>query len=256
MRAGWKVPIVPGACRQQIPAGLSEELPDFWNSLTLTYFFGFALRSATSARNWANTGHSPAKARQRSLCARAILGMYSRRPTVSTWRTTRRWLVRGTVALLTVALWSAASLPSGFAVQELLMFAAPGAVLAIAASWMSRAFSRGTWGWADGAKAALRGALFLPPVIAFGIAFLAALNRAAIVVIFVFGAWLALGCGLAAALIRDLTSASGARPQARDPSSVGPGGAPSVNRCRRVCRLGHSRRAIQCRRCPVGGIRA
>ena len=86
------------------------------------------------------------------------------------------------------------------------MFVAPGAVLAIAASWMSRAFSRATWGWADGAKAALAGALFLPPVIAFGIALLAALNRGAIVVIFVFGAWLALGLGLSVGALRNLTS--------------------------------------------------
>jgi len=86
------------------------------------------------------------------------------------------------------------------------MFVAPGAVLAIAASWMSRLFSRATWDWADGGEAAVVGALFLPPVIAFGIALLAALNRGAIVVIFVFGAWLALGLGLSVGALRNLTS--------------------------------------------------
>ncbi|HEV8216549.1 MAG TPA: hypothetical protein VGP95_11960 [Gemmatimonadaceae bacterium] len=115
-----------------------------------------------------------------------------------------KWTLRAIVALLTVALWRFTELESGYTVGELLMFAGPGIVLTMAASWTSRMFHRDEWTWAAGMRTVLVGALISPPLIGFGIAFLTAMNREAALLIFILGAWLALAGGVFVACIRAL----------------------------------------------------
>jgi len=119
-------------------------------------------------------------------------------------RTRLRWVLGSLLGLGTVWLWWLATSPSGFSVLELLIFTGPGMVLAIATSWANHTFGRESWEWRDALVAGLIGAAVLPPILAFNIALLAALNSGAVVVTFVLGAWLALGIGLLVGSIRSL----------------------------------------------------
>ena len=115
-----------------------------------------------------------------------------------------KWIIRALVAALAIALWRATELHSGYTASELFMFAGPGLVLTMAASWTSRIFHREEWTWEAGMRTAMIGAVFSPPVIGFGLAFLAAMNHDAVLLIFILGAWLALAGGIFVACVRAL----------------------------------------------------
>ena len=123
---------------------------------------------------------------------------------MSTARYRTKWIVRTIVALFTVALWCFTVVQSGYTAGELVMFAGPGIVLTVAASWSSRVFRPDEWTWGAGLRTALIGGLISPPLIGFGIAFLTAMNREAVLLIFILGAWLALAGGVFVACIRAL----------------------------------------------------
>jgi hypothetical protein len=113
-------------------------------------------------------------------------------------RLARRYGQQVIVTVIATVLWWIAITPTGFGAPELVAFTAPGAVLALSAQWARYLFRRDELTRKTMATAAATGAMILPPIIAFGIAVLSAVNRAAIVVIFVLGAWTALGGGLLA----------------------------------------------------------
>jgi hypothetical protein len=115
-----------------------------------------------------------------------------------------KWFFRSIAALLTIALWLVTETKSGYTAGELLMFAGPGIVLTMAASWSSRMLHRDEWTWAAGMRAVLIGGLITPPLIGFGIAFLSAMNHEAVLLIFILGAWLALAGGVFVSCIRAL----------------------------------------------------
>ena len=125
--------------------------------------------------------------------------------------TTRRWVSYAGVAAGTVSLWWLMTAPSGFSILELTLFAAPGAVLALSAEWASNIFDPDRVTRRRMMRAAILGALILPPFIALGIAFLSAMTGAPVVVIFMFGAWAALGGGFAVALFEWLYKTSTTR---------------------------------------------
>ena len=115
-----------------------------------------------------------------------------------------KWVVRALVAALAIALWRFTELHSGYSASELAMFAGPGLVLTMAASWSSRIFRRDEWTWSAGMRTAIVGLLLSPPLIGFGLAFLSAMNRDASLLIFILGAWLALAGGVFVACLRAL----------------------------------------------------
>ena len=115
-----------------------------------------------------------------------------------------KWIVRTTAAALTIALWRFTIVHSGYTAPELFMFAGPGLVLTMAASWTSRIFHRDEWDWDAGFRTAIVSALVTPPLIGFGLAFLSAMNHDALLPVFVLGAWLALAGGVFAASVRAL----------------------------------------------------
>lgn len=102
---------------------------------------------------------------------------------------------------LSVALWLAASLPSGLGVVQIAMFAGPGVVLAVAASWASHAAFPGEWSWSDGLRAAVVGAIAFPPFVALFFAWGGTFGSSVLVTLLVFSAWLAVLCGLIIALL-------------------------------------------------------
>lgn len=112
----------------------------------------------------------------------------------------------GLIAALIVAvpLWAITTTQSGFSYVELVVFTGPAVVLAVSASWAARAFRRDGWSWVRAARAAVGGALLLPPAIAGGIAFFSAWNGSAVLLTFVVAAWLALGAGVLVAAVRAL----------------------------------------------------
>ena len=116
----------------------------------------------------------------------------------------RMWI--GGVSIIAVAcvLWWVSTAKSGFNFVELLVFAGPAMVLAVAGNWAAAAFRRDTWNWTGAFRAALLGAILLPPVIAAGIAFFSAWNDNAVLLTFILGAWLALGAGVLVASARAL----------------------------------------------------
>lgn len=115
-----------------------------------------------------------------------------------------KWIVSTIAATLTIALWRFTIVHSGYTTAELAMFAGPGLVLSLAASWSSRVFTRDQWTWFVGLRAAAIGALVTPPLIGFGLAFLSAMNHDALLLIFILGAWLALAGGVFVACVRAL----------------------------------------------------
>ena len=115
-----------------------------------------------------------------------------------------KWIFRATVAAVTIALWRFTVAHSGYTAAELFMFAGPGIVLTMAASWSSRVFHRDEWTWTAGMRAAALGAFAAPPLIGFGIAFLSAMNHDAVLLIFIVGAWVAVAGGVFVACMRGL----------------------------------------------------
>ena len=114
------------------------------------------------------------------------------------------WLGRVIGLVVAIALWGVSTTQSGYSIVELFVFAGPAIVLAIAASWSAAAFSRDTWSWTDALRASGIGAVFLPPIIAAGIAFFSAWNTNAVLLTFILGAWLALAAGVFVAATRAL----------------------------------------------------
>ena len=112
-----------------------------------------------------------------------------------------RYGLPATITVIAIVLWWVAITPSGFGAQELVALTAPGAVLALAAQWARYVLRFDELTRKKMTAAAVVGAMIMPPVIAFGIAVLSAFNRTAIIVIFVLGAWAALGGGLLAGAI-------------------------------------------------------
>ena len=103
------------------------------------------------------------------------------------------WMGRVIGLVVAVALWGVSTTQSGYSIVELFVFAGPAIVLAIAASWSASAFSRDTWSWTDALRASGIGAVFLPPIIAAGIAFFSAWNTNAVLLTFILGHDLQLG---------------------------------------------------------------
>jgi hypothetical protein len=125
-------------------------------------------------------------------------------------RAVRPWLRRygrtAVIGVVALSLWMAGSVPWGLAVQQLVVFAAPGALLGLGASWMSFAAQPARWTWHSGRSGALWGALVLPPFIAFLIALDGQARPHQLVIGFVRAAWLAFALGLAFAVTRALRS--------------------------------------------------
>jgi len=119
-------------------------------------------------------------------------------------RRARVWIGRITVAAIAVGLWSISTRQSGYTYVELLVFAGPAMVLALAANWAAAAFRRDEWRWTSGMRVAGLGAFLLPPVIAASIAFFSAWNETAVLLTFILGAWIAVGAGLLVASVRAL----------------------------------------------------
>lgn len=95
------------------------------------------------------------------------------------------------IALAIVGLWIVATVPSGFPVTELSMFAGPGIVLAIAASWGAHAFRSTQWNWDDALYAACVGAALFPPIVGFFIAWASTFSRNVMIVLLVVASWVA-----------------------------------------------------------------
>lgn len=119
-------------------------------------------------------------------------------------RHTRVWVGRLAVLALACVFWPIATTQSGYSYTELFVFTGPAMVLAVAGSWMGATFRRDAWTWGGSLRAAVRGAILLPPIIAASIAFFSAWNANSVVLTFILGAWLALGAGLLVASVRAL----------------------------------------------------
>lgn len=102
---------------------------------------------------------------------------------------------------LASSIWLLSSEPWGLGVYQLLMFTAPGALLGLGAGWAAHAFAQSAWTWRHAGRAALFGAVVLPPVLAFVVALDGNARPQRLLVGFVYAAWLALLGGAAIALL-------------------------------------------------------
>lgn len=98
--------------------------------------------------------------------------------------------------------WLLATEPWGLGVYQLLMFTAPGALLGLGAAWAAHAPAQSEWTWRSARRAALTGAVTLPPVLAFIVALDGSARPQRLLVGFVYAAWVALIGGAAVALLR------------------------------------------------------
>ena len=112
-------------------------------------------------------------------------------------RTARAFIV---LAIIT-AVWLLSSEPWGLGFYQLLMFAAPGALLGLGAGWMGYASRPAQWTWAVARRSAIRGAAILPPILAFVVALDGNARPQRLLVGFVYSAWVALLGGAATALV-------------------------------------------------------
>jgi hypothetical protein len=109
------------------------------------------------------------------------------------------------VALLVSAfmsVWLVSSEPWGLGVFQLVVFTAPGALLGLGAGWMAHASAPATWDWRRARRAALLGAVALPPALAFLIAVEGNARPQQLLVGFVYAAWIALAAGALVAVLR------------------------------------------------------
>jgi hypothetical protein len=110
----------------------------------------------------------------------------------------------GVAVILSV--WLVLTEPFGLGVLQLVVFMAPGALLGLAAGWMASATKPASWTWFRGRAAAIRGALILPPLLAFIVGLDGNDRPPRLLVGFVRTAWLALIAGGAVAVARLIRS--------------------------------------------------
>jgi len=111
--------------------------------------------------------------------------------------------VRAGFALAAIlAFWLLTTGPAGLGVFQLIVFVAPGALLGLATGWMANASTQDRWTWAAGRRAAVRGALILPPILAALVALDGNDRPSRLLDGFVRAAWLALAVGVVVALAR------------------------------------------------------
>jgi MFS family permease len=111
----------------------------------------------------------------------------------------RSLLVTIGVGAPALALWFLASEPWGLAAYQLIVFAAPGALLGLGASWMAYSSRQSDWSWRIARNWTLIGAALLPPILAFLIALDGNARPHGLLAGFIRAAWLALALGLAVA---------------------------------------------------------
>jgi len=116
-------------------------------------------------------------------------------------RHSRRFVRTATILAVVAAGCLIATEPWGLGVYQLLMFAAPGALLGLGGSWMAHAAKRAEWTWAVARRSAIRGAIVLAPVLTFIVALDGNARPQRLLVGFVYAAWLALLAGGIAGLI-------------------------------------------------------
>lgn len=105
-----------------------------------------------------------------------------------------------------LSLWLVLTEPFGLGVLQLIVFMGPGALIGLAGGWMASATKPASWTWFRGRTAAIRGALILPPILAFIIGLDGNDRPPHLVVGFVRTAWLALIAGGAIAVARLIRS--------------------------------------------------
>lgn len=118
-------------------------------------------------------------------------------------------------AVVAVAIWLGAILPSGFSAVQIAVFAGPGIVLAVTMSWASFAALPHVWNWTHGFRAAIAGATIFPPFVALLFAWGGTWEPGILVEVLVASAWLAIVLGLVGAAARGLTA-----PRAAPPAGV------------------------------------
>lgn len=114
--------------------------------------------------------------------------------------------VRTMIVLAVVAsVWLVSSEPWGLGVEQLLMFTAPGALLGLGAAWAAHGSSQRQWTWKSARRAALVGAVSLPPLLAFVVAWDGNARPQRLLVGFVYAAWAVLIGGGVMSLVRQPT---------------------------------------------------
>ena len=116
-----------------------------------------------------------------------------------------RWLWVGCGGLLAGGMWRAAALQLSGGLVDLVVFVPPGTVLGVAAVWSAHAFVPERFSWNRGLVGALIGGVVASPLIAFLVTFAAAWDRPSFPLVYIIGALLAIGGGLAAGSVGWLT---------------------------------------------------
>jgi hypothetical protein len=101
-----------------------------------------------------------------------------------------------------LSIWLLSMEPFGLGMVQLFVFVGPGALLGLGAGWMANAAKPQAWTWQRGRVAAIRGALILPPVLAFIVGLDGNDRPQHLLVGFVRSAWLAFIAGGAVAVSR------------------------------------------------------
>lgn len=105
------------------------------------------------------------------------------------------------VAVVGVSMWLLTIVPADVGIFDLIVFIPPAAALGVFMRWLSCAFAPSRWTWQVGLRAALIGALLLPPLLASMVALVGGQSPSQLLTLFVLGAWIALGVGLVAASV-------------------------------------------------------
>src|SRR5688572_22861772 len=100
-----------------------------------------------------------------------------------------------------IAAWYGAGILLRRDILGVLMFIGPGALFGLGVGWLGHMFGRDRFTWITGLKSAVAGAVLLPPLFAALVAFGGTVDPQLTYLLFVLGAWGALGAGVLLALV-------------------------------------------------------
>jgi hypothetical protein len=99
------------------------------------------------------------------------------------------------------ALWTITILPSRIDFFTIAVFTAPAAAIGMFLRGASCIFATSRWNWRSASRAALVGAMLLPPLLAALVTLAGLLRPTQLLSLFVIGAWIALVIGLLIAVL-------------------------------------------------------
>jgi len=111
-------------------------------------------------------------------------------------------------AAVAISAWYGAGILLRRDILGVLMFIGPGMLFGLGAGWLGHVFGRNRFTWGTGLRSAIAGGVLLPPLFGALVAFGGMVDPQLTYMLFVLGAWGALGAGVLLAVVVRLGTTS------------------------------------------------